>query len=288
MRDRLTPYPLPPQDGRTWLVTGSTNGVGLEVARAASDAGARVLITARNAERGASVREEIGAARVVPLDLASQRSVREAADQVDEPVDVFVQCAGAVAKRRTVTEDGFELLMATNFLGPFAFTNLIADRLRDRVVIVGSDSHKSVSLDPADLMPATGWTIANGYARSKLADMMWGLELGRRLAARGVRVNLAHPGWALTNIQNAFDRELLNRVTTAACSLVAQSAKDAAQPTLMAATAELPPLSYVGPSRLGGMRGAPALVGRSAAASDPELAKRLWATAVRLTGTDLA
>lgn len=288
VRNRLPRYPLPDQTGRTWLVTGSTNGVGREVARAAAAAGARVLVTARDADRGRRVADEIGAARVIDLDLADQASVRAGAEQVDEELDVYVQCAGAVAKRRLTTPDGNELLMATNFLGPFAFTNLVADRLRDRVVVVGSNSHKSVTLDPDDLMPVRGWTIANGYARSKLADMLWALELGHRLQARGVDVNLAHPGWALSNMQNAFDREWANRATTALCSLIAQSSADAAHPMLMAATADIPAGSYVGPSRLGELRGAPQLAGRSPAASDADLARRLWARAVQLTGTDLA
>ncbi|WP_278858054.1 SDR family NAD(P)-dependent oxidoreductase [Kocuria palustris] len=286
MKDRLAPLDPPDQSGRTWLVTGATNGVGRETARAASRAGARVLLTARDAARGEAVRAELGHARVIDVDFADLARVRTAAAQVDEPVDVLINCAGRMTKTREQTVDGFEAMLGTNMLGPFAFTALVADQVHGRVVIVGSDAHRSASLDFNDLQLTRGWRPFRAYGRSKLADMLWGLELNRRLAPRGIPVMLAHPGWALTNIQNQFG-ERANALITAVTSPMAQSAADGAQNVLMAATSDLAPCSYVGPSSFKALRGAPTLLGRSPEAADPQLARRLWDEAVQLTGTDL-
>lgn len=286
MKDRLTPLDLPDQTGRTWLVTGATNGVGRQTARAASRAGARVLLTARDAARGEAVRAELRDARVIDVDFADLARVRTGAAQVDEPVDVLINCAGRMTKTREQTVDGFEAMLGTNMLGPFAFTALVAPQVRERVVIVGSDAHRGASLDFDDLQLTRGWRPFRAYGRSKLADMLWGLELNRRLAPRGIPVMLAHPGWALTNIQNQFG-ERANALITAVTSPMAQSAADGAQNVLMAATSDLPPCSYVGPSGFQALRGAPTLLGRSSEAADPRLARRLWDEAVQLTGTDL-
>lgn len=237
--------PLPDQTGRTWLVTGATHGVGTEVARAAARAGARVLLTARDRARGESVRSEIGAAGVVDLDLASQDSVRAAAASVTEPVDVLVDNAGTVAPTRTETVDGHELLLATNFLGPFALTNLLLDRVRERVVIVGSGAHKAGRVDQDDPhFRRRRWSVAAAYGQSKLADMLWALELDARLRSigRDVTVQLAHPGWALTNLQNATSSARLNAVITRACSLYAQPAPAACAGPPLCADGRLSPL----------------------------------------------
>lgn len=285
-----TPLTLPDQTGRTWLVTGATNGVGKEVAREAARAGARVLITSRDESRGASTADELGAAGVVAVDLASQEPVREAAASVAEPIDVLMDNAGAVTSSREESVDGHESMLATNFLGPFALTNLLADRVRDRIVITASGAHKRARVDSEDPhLRYRRWSVATAYGQSKLADMLWALELDRRLRSRGrgVTVQLAHPGWALTNLQNATDSERLNQVITGVCSMFAQPAEVAARSLLIAATADLPPVSYVGPGGRGGLRGEPALSGRSAAASNPDLARLVWDLGVRETGTDL-
>ncbi|MDO5627041.1 MAG: SDR family NAD(P)-dependent oxidoreductase [Mobilicoccus sp.] len=290
MSPRNAPVILPDQSGRTWLVTGATNGVGREVAREAAAAGARVLITSRDEERGTDTAAEIGAAGVVAVDFASQAAVREAADQVSESIDVLVDNAGAVTHSRQESEDGHELMLATNFLGPFALTNLIADRVRGRIVIVGSDAHRGARVDLEDPHFRTRrWSIGAAYGQSKLADMLWALDLDRRLRAldRDVSVQLAHPGWALTNLQNATPDPRLNRAITAVCSAFAQPAAVAARSLLIAATADLPPVSYVGPGGTGGLRGEPALAGRSVPASNPHLARQVWDLGVRETGTDL-
>lgn len=132
------PYRLADQSGRTWLITGATNGIGREAARAASQAGARVIITARNAERGEALRAELGNAAVLRVDFADLGSIAAGAAALAEPVDVLINNAGTISPARAETVDGHELLIGTNFLGPFAFTNLIMEHVRDRVVIVAA------------------------------------------------------------------------------------------------------------------------------------------------------
>ncbi len=278
---------MPSQVGRTWLVTGATSGIGLAATRAASQAGATLVLAVRNVEKGERVAASLpGPATVVQLDLGSLASVRKAAE-LTPAIDVLVNNAGRVATKRILTEDGFECLLGTNALGPFAYTNLILDRVADRVVIVGSGAHSSGVLDLDDPHFARRrWSVAAAYAQSKLADLVWGLGLARRL--QGIDVQLCHPGWSGTNISDVTGHPRLDRVVTAANRLLGQSPAQGAEPTLFAATQDLPNCSYVGPSGLREMRGHPRLVGRSLAASDPALADRFWAFAAAATGTDLA
>jgi len=286
---------VPDQTGRTWLVTGATNGIGREVAVAAARAGARLILPARDAGRAAGLADELralGAEVVTPtMDLADLASVRSCAAGIDEPIDVLVNNAGAASPRRRETADGFELVLGTNFLGPFAFTNLVVSHVRDRVVITGSNAHRAGTVDLVDPHRRTRrWTFPAAYAQSKLFDTLWARALQRRLdhgPTPGVRVQLGHPGWALTNIQNVTGMPALDRVVTAVTSLVAQSAADGALPILAAATRDLPPLTYLGPDGFRRWRGRPAPDWLSDLAMDDEAAEAVWAFGVRETGTDL-
>jgi NAD(P)-dependent dehydrogenase (short-subunit alcohol dehydrogenase family) len=285
---------MPEQSGLTWLITGATNGIGREAARAAVSSGARLILPARNAERGRTLAEELralgGEVEVRELDLADLSSIRRFADGLEEQVDVLVNNAGAVTPRRRETADGFEMTLGTNFLGPFALTNLIAGRVRGRIVIVGSGAHERGRVDAADPhFRHRRWSIAAAYAQSKLCDMLWARALQRRLAAAGsaVDVQLAHPGWAVTNIQNATGVAALDRVVTRICRGLGQSAADGALPVLEAATAELPPLTYLGPDGFRRWRGLPAPQQPSALARDDSAAEAVWSLGVRETGTDL-
>lgn len=290
----MTPtYPpaIPDQTGRTWLVTGATNGIGLAAASAASAAGARLIIPARDVGRAEAVAASLpGKALVARMDLLDLDSVRAFAATVDEPIDVLLNNAGGISRRKAVTRGGVEILLATNLLGPFALTNLVADRVRGRIVIVGSDTHGAGRLsldDPA--WERRRWSLQAAYAQSKLADMLWARELQRRLAdaGSGVEVQMAHPGWAVTNIQNATGNRYVDRVVTALCRVVGQSAEAGSLPLLHAATADLPRLSYVGPDGFRKWRGSPEEQRPKDVALDDAAAREVWDFAARHTATDL-
>ena len=126
------------------------------------------------------------------------------------------------------------------------------------------------------------------YGQSKLANLLFTLELQRRLseAHSAVRAVAAHPGWAATNLQSRSGSRVKDAALAAGNVFLGASPEQGAQPTLVAATADLPGGSYVGPSGPFELRGRPALVGRTAAASDPGVARRLWEASAQLTGVD--
>lgn len=280
---------LPDQTGRRWLITGATNGLGEATARAVAAAGATLVLPARRTERAEELNRQWGGHHeVVHLDLSSLASVRRAAASIDGDIDVLVNNAGTITKRREETDDGFEKMLGVNFLSPFAFTNLLLPQVQKRVVIVASDAHQGAHLDHADPhFRRRRWSIIKGYGQSKLADMLWGLGLSQRLSGTGIGVQLVHPGWVLSNLQSAVGNKAAERLITAVSRPIAQSADKSALCTLFAATTELPQCSYVGPDGLRALRGWPSLIGRSAEASDMRVAHQTWELGVRETGTDL-
>jgi NAD(P)-dependent dehydrogenase (short-subunit alcohol dehydrogenase family) len=280
---------IPDQTGRTAVVTGATSGLGRETARALAAAGARVVLAVRDPARGEEVAAALpGAVDVRSLDLADLESVRAFAGDWDGPLDVLVNNAGIMAVPAGLTVDGFELQFGTNHLGHFALTNLLLPHVTDRVVTVASTMHRSGTIVLDDLnWRRRPYSPERAYGQSKLANLLFTLELQRRLTESGsrVRATAAHPGWSATNLQGRTGSPVKNAAMVLGNRVLATSAEEGSRPTLFAATADIPGGSYVGP---GGafMRGAPALVGRTAAASDPEMAKRLWTASAELTGAD--
>ncbi len=195
--------------GRTVLVTGATRGIGLDVARELARMGARVVLGVRDAARGAALALEIaragGQAEVLPLDLASFGSVREAARRFEAShgaLDVLVNNAGAAVRRREVTADGHERTWQTNFLGAYLLTRLLLPALRrsprPRVVNVGSDAHRTGRIDWENLELERGYGGYQAYANTKLALLLFTRELARR--EPGIAVNVLHPGAIATGI----------------------------------------------------------------------------------------
>jgi len=186
------------------------------------------------------------------------------------------------------TVDGLERQFATNHLGHFALSNLLLPHISGRVVTLSSSAHRTGTIDFDDL----GWrrrrygTGSAAYAQSKLANLLFTLELQRRLSDSGspVLATAAHPGMAATNLGSSSHNMLLRMIGTVVVRLFAQTAARGAEPTLFAATAPIASASYAGPGNRGGMTGPPVLVDRSAAASDLNLAARLWAASEDLTG----
>lgn len=298
---------IPDLTGRRALVTGVTGGLGFYVVRELARAGAEVLATARDAERGqsalTSIRSEVPGASVslVELDLASFASVREAAKPAVDggPLDLCVNNAGVMASPDRRTVDGFELQIGTNHLGHFALVGRLWPALvaagSARVVSVSSLMHWSVRgielrrLNADAEPPRYRKWIA--YSQSKLANLVYGMELDRRIRAASLPVVsvAAHPGYSATGLQHAglamgnysverFALRVANRV-------VAQSAEAGAWPLLRAATEPgLAGGSYLGPGGLGESRGAPAPARVSRTAADPELGRRLWEASESATG----
>jgi NAD(P)-dependent dehydrogenase (short-subunit alcohol dehydrogenase family) len=298
---KWTTEQIPDQSGRTAIVTGANSGLGLSTARELARRGARVVLACRNAAKGETALREVervasadASPELAALDLASLASVRAfaagfAAKHAD--LDLLVNNAGVMAPPRRETEDGFELQFGTNVLGHFALTALLIGLMQGRedarVVTVSSNAHKMGKINFDDLQSERRYMRWAAYGQSKLADLMFALELDRRLRASGSTITslAAHPGYAATNLQSAAP-PLLDRVVMIFTNLViAQSADLGALPILFAATA--PGLEggvYVGPDGLGEFRGHPKVVGTSRAARDEEVATRLWSVCEELTG----
>jgi NAD(P)-dependent dehydrogenase (short-subunit alcohol dehydrogenase family) len=279
---------LPDQRGRTVVVTGASSGLGRATAAAFARTGAHVVLAVRDPERGERAAAGMtGSTEVRRLDLADLASVRAFADAWEGSLDVLVNNAGVMAVPRGRTVDGFETQLGTNHLGHFALTNLLLRSIADRVVTVSSAAHRHGRIDLDDL----NWDRRRyrrwaAYGQSKLANLLFTLELDRRLVEAGspVRALAAHPGYAATNLQLRTGSLLQTSLMAVTNRLFAQSDAMGALPTLYAATQDLPGGSYVGPDGTGERRGHPTLVGRTAAASDAELAKRLWDRSAELTG----
>ena len=281
-------------NGKRVIVTGATNGVGLATARSLARAGAEVILAVRDTELGARRAAEMGGATaVVKLDLADQASVRAFPALFDGDVDILINNAGAVTQSRTETPDGFETTLGTNFLGPFALTNLLFPRVRSQIINVGSDAHKMATFafdDPH--LRTRKWSALPAYGRSKLAVMLWGLELDRRLRVAGSPVSsyLTHPGWVASNLSNVSDKPVMaafHKVVNTAANVLANDIDAGAAPTLYCITEPIPPGSYVGIDSKRGLKGPPTLSGRAAHACDYTDAARLWEFAEKETGTAL-
>jgi NAD(P)-dependent dehydrogenase (short-subunit alcohol dehydrogenase family) len=206
--------------GKVVVITGGNTGIGKEAAVGLASLGARVIITSRNEERGRSARQDIAersgndSVDVMPLDLASFRSIRSfAADALDrfDHLDVLVNNAGLILHRRAETKEGFEETFGVNHLGHFLLADLLLERLRAgapaRVVVVSSDAHKGArqGLDFDDLQAEHKYRWAKAYSKSKLANIYFARELSRRLDGTGITVNALHPGFVRSEFGRGGD-----------------------------------------------------------------------------------
>lgn len=301
MTARWTPADLPDLSGRSALVTGANSGLGLHTALGLAAKGARVLLACRDAARGQAALERVRAAgpgvaaELVALDLADLASVRRAADEVAgrlDRLDVLVDNAGVMAVPRRLTADGFELQLGTNHLGHFALTGLLLPLLlaapAPRVVVVSSGAHRTGRIRFDDLMGERSYGRWTAYGQSKLANLLFARELSRRAAGTPLLVASAHPGYAATHLQSGQGSPLLEAVMRLGNAVVAQSDAQGAWPQLYAAAMpDVRPDDYWGPHLLE-VRGHPKRVGRSAAARDDAVARRLWEVSEQLTGVAYA
>jgi NAD(P)-dependent dehydrogenase (short-subunit alcohol dehydrogenase family) len=292
---------IPDQAGRTVLITGvSAGGLGYFTALELARRGARVVLAGRTTSKLEESADQIRAEHpgavldLLEVDLASLASVRRAAASVDHPIDVLVNNAGVMATPRRVTEDGLDLQLQTNHFAPFLLTGLLLPRLVEsgaaRVVTLSSVAHRLARSAPltAPGRPYRPWLV---YGQSKLANLLFTYELERRLREAGLPVQAlaAHPGFAGTHLVAngpASRVPALASIAGAVTRAVSQSAAHGAWPTLMAATAELPGATYVGPSGPGETRGTPAVTTSTALSHDRTAQEALWALSVETTGID--
>jgi NAD(P)-dependent dehydrogenase (short-subunit alcohol dehydrogenase family) len=297
---------IPDLAGRVAVVTGANQGLGFETAKALAGHGATVVLACRDQSRCSAaadrIREAVPTARVEPalLDLADLDCVRSFADELrgrHEALDILVNNAGVMAEPdRLTTKQGFELQFGTNHLGHFALTGLVLPLLMRtpgaRIVTVSSIAHESGHIDFDDLQRERHYSPYGAYSASKLANLLFTLELDRRLRRAGagpISVG-AHPGFASTNLQASgpfLGRSPVSSwLTLAAVRIVGQSAAAGAEPQLYAATAPgVGGGDYFGPTYR--IRGHPASSSMATQARDEQVASRLWDVSKQLTGIDI-
>lgn len=293
---------VPDQSGRRVVVTGANSGIGAAAASVLAARGAEVVLAVRNTAAGQRAAESMaGKAEVRELDLADQGSVADFAQRIlDEgrPVDLLVNNAGVMAPPRyRSTIDGHELQFGTNHLGHFALTARLLPALQaadaPRVTTVSSIAHHQGSDHVLAGNPAHGYGPNATYANSKLANLLFALELQRRATAAGSTLTstAAHPGVSATNLALSPDGlgalPLVRRLAGPVMRAVLPGPQDAATAILYAAT-EAAPGSYTGPTSMRESRGpiGPARISRYGA--DPALAARLWSRSEELTALEFA
>jgi NAD(P)-dependent dehydrogenase (short-subunit alcohol dehydrogenase family) len=304
--DVWTVAEIPPQHGRLAVVTGATSGIGWHTALELARAGAEVIVPARTLTKAeeavARIRREVPGAklRAEVLDLADLASVRAFAAKIaGEPkIDLLVNNAGVMnVPKRELTKDGFELQFGTNFLGPFLLTALLMPALlrskAPRVTTVSSGAanmgNKRIQFD--DLRWDRAYGPWKAYCQSKLADLLFMEELGRRATAAGVPLlsDAAHPGFARTNLQTSGPGRPLKPIEKLMANVLSHDAAHGALPTLRAATSpNAASGSYFAPDRLFHLKGDPVAIEVPKPARDDAAARRLWEVAEKLTGVTFA
>jgi NAD(P)-dependent dehydrogenase (short-subunit alcohol dehydrogenase family) len=288
---------MPDLTGRCAVVTGANSGIGFHTTKQLVAHGARVVMACRNVAAGEAAAAGIkagDAVRVAPLDLASAASVREFAETVSGPLDLLINNAGVMAPPRLAyTEDGFEKQFGTNHLGHFVLTGLLLPALiasgNGRVVTVSSVAHFGGTEAVLDGNLGEGYHAQKTYSNSKLANLLFALELHRELTGHGLPVTstAAHPGVSATGLvpdKEGMGANPLMRVAGPVfLKLFVQSAAAGARATLYAAT-EAPPGSYTGPQWFGQTRGPIGPARLSSFAQDEKLARRLWQVSEEMTG----
>jgi len=300
---KWTASQIPPQTGKIALVTGANSGIGYQAALELARHGAHVLLGCRNASKGLTAlerlkREAPGAlAEVVELDMASLALVRvfaEAFVGTGSALDLLINNAGVMAlPKRETTVDGFERQLGTNHLGHFALTGLLMPALlkaaAPRVVTVSSLAHRNGKINFDDLQGEKKYVPWDQYNESKLANLMFALELERRARADGSKlVSIpVHPGISRTAIfaNGPGTNDLKAIAVKILAPVMTQDDAAGALPTLYAATVpEAKGGEYIGPDGFMGFRGAPTVEQPRPQALDEAVAKRLWTVSEQLTG----
>ncbi|SDR32216.1 oxidoreductase [Pseudovibrio sp. Tun.PSC04-5.I4] len=281
---------LPSLEGKLYVITGGNSGIGFEAARMLSEAGGDVVIACRNTEKGTAAQKALQARSkskigLVHLDLSDLTSVRRAAEFVlprYTRIDGLINNAGIMQTPQLKSVDGYELQLATNHLGHFLWAGLLkpnVEAAEGRFVIVASLVHKMGKINFDDLMLRKSYAPMRAYGQSKLATLMFALELQRRLTEAGSKsfVAAGHPGYSATHLQSTGPTGLMNQAYKVMNKFFAQPAMKGALPTVLAAAGlEAEPGGYYGPQKRMETVGP---VGEAQIASHalrPEVARKLW------------
>jgi NAD(P)-dependent dehydrogenase (short-subunit alcohol dehydrogenase family) len=275
--------------GRSVVVTGASSGIGAVTARQLAKVGASVVLAVRDVAKGRRVAATMyGHTEVRELKLDDLASVRAFAAAWTGDLDILINNAGIMMVPEGRTADGFERQIGTNHLGHFALTNLLLPHITDRVVTVSSHLHASGRLDLSDLnWQSRRYHASQAYLDSKSANVLFTLELQRRLTAAGssVRAIAVHPGMTRTNLfghKTGLQATLIGLLGR----LVMQSAEHGARSTLFAATQDIPGGSFVWPGGLAHMRGYPEIATEFRGPQDAAVARSLWDLSAHLTVID--
>src|SRR5436190_6691428 len=293
----FTEADVPDQSGKCFIVTGANAGVGFEIARVLAARGARVLLGCREQTRAldavARIKRITPNADLVwlPLDLGDLDSVRAAAEiAAKEPrIDALINNAGIMHPPLMRTKQGFESQFGVNHLGVFALTSLLLPKLAEtpgsRVVVTSSVAHLKAKIDWDDLNADKSYIKNERYGGSKLASALFFFELDRRLRAAKSPVTAigVHPGIASTSLGRHMG---IAQIAGPIVGLLLNSADKGAWPALLAATGQVKPGGYYGPTGFGGIRGVAGDAKRAPHAEDPGLAERLWNVSIAMTGID--
>ena len=297
-----TPERLSDLSGRRFIITGGNSGIGFEAAHLLAARNADVVIACRNEAKGKRALEKlvnaganVGAGRcdLLVLDLADMASIRAASAEASKrfgAVHALINNAGVMQTPKSTTADGFELQLGTNHLGHFLWTALMmpqVDQDAGRVVTVSSIMHKFGRINFDNLMMERGYNANLSYNRSKLANLMFALELHRRLEAVGSHIKsiACHPGYSDTPLQSKVGNPLFKLAYTVSNAVFAQDAARGAWPTVLAA-AETDAVSggYYGPTGFFDARGPVGDSDVERRALDANVAKRLWQVSEELVG----
>ncbi|HRW26568.1 MAG: SDR family oxidoreductase [Bacteroidales bacterium] len=286
--------------GKRIIITGATHGIGYAAAEALAARGADLIIAVRNRARGEhsveKIKEKSPGASVMAmhLDLTDLDIVKHFADEVTarfDRLDVLINNAGVMVPPHKITRSGFELQFGTNHLGHFALTAQLLPLLMatplSRVVSTSSIAARRAKIHFDNLDGRNGYNPMTFYRQSKLANLLFAIDLQHRLERAGSStISVAcHPGITVTNLLSRGSGKETGRVMKTLMRIVAQPASMGSLPTLYAAThPDLRGGEYIGPDGPGNTKGYPVLTNDPARLYKPDLAARLWEVSEELTG----
>jgi len=293
-----TPDRLPDLSDKTYVITGANSGIGLEAAKLLAAQGGNIVMACRSLERAEAAGRDLkevarGEVSLVLLDLSDMASIHAAAGNVrtaHSRIDGLINNAGIMQTPERKTTDGFELQFGTNHLGHFLWTGLLIDRVAEaegRVVQVASLAHKFGRLHLDNLMLEGTYNPTRAYSQSKLANLVFALELDRRLRAAGspVRAIACHPGYSATELQSTGPTGFFKGLYKVTNKLMAQPAQKGAWPTVLAAAdPDVAGGQYYGPTGMAGSRGPVGHARMDPKARDTEVARGLWEASEKLLG----